>query len=167
MNITGKKNGAFALLQLVLIVCTLALLAAVAIPKAHAEVGTINVGVTNFFKAQTGYFGVQYCTNVIPCDNADNFDLILTGAGRSQKAGRRPRTSCSDGSRNNLATNTTYAFTFPAPGAGAFTVRTNFPASVVGSAGAFSLVQITNAAANCNLTNVTLTVIKKTNRNMR
>lgn len=139
------------------------ILAFLTVPPIQADVGTINLGVTNFFKAQTGYFGAQYSTNTIPCDNVDNFDLVLTGAGSA--AGTDVITlsfaPCVDASRTLLATNTTYSFSFAAPGANAFRVRTNFPASVVGSAGAFALVQITNAAANCNLTNVTLHMVKK------
>lgn len=130
---------------------------------ARADVGSINLGVTNFFKAQTGYFGAQYCTNVIPCDNVDTFDLILKGSGSA--AGTDAITislaPCVDGSRTLLATNTTYSFTFPLAGATTFRVRTNFPASVVGAAGGFAVIQITNAAASCDLTNVTLHVVKK------
>lgn len=163
MNTKQKNFGRFALPQLLLTIAVIALLAIVAIPKALADAGSGDVGITNFFKAQTGYFGAQYATNVIPCDNVSTFDLILTGSGSA--AGTDAITislaPCVDSSRTLLATNTAYSFTFPLAGQTTFRVRTNFSASVVGGAGGFAVIQITNAAASCNLTNVSLYWVKK------
>lgn len=141
-----------------------ALLSLVFAPPARADVGTVDVGITNFFKAQTGYFGAQYATNVIPCDNVDNFDLVLTGSASASATDviTISLAPCLDSSRSLLATNTTYSFAFPLTGATlAVAVRTNIPLSVVGSAGGFAVIQVTNAAASANLTNVSLTVVKK------
>ena len=154
------KNKFTLLAGLLLAVCTLALFP----PAAHADVGTVDVGITNFFKAQTGYFGAQYATNVIPCDNVDNFDLVLTGSASASATDviTISLAPCLDSSRSLLATNTTYSFAFPLTGATlAVAVRTNIPLSVVGSAGGFAVIQVTNAAASANLTNVSLTVVKK------
>lgn len=129
----------------------------------RADVGTIDVGLTNFVAAQTGYFGTAYATNAIPVDNVDNFDLIYTGSGSAAGTSNIRISLCpaADTAGSLLATNMTFDFTFPAAGATRVVWRTNFPVSVVGSAGAFYVLQITNANATCNMTNQSLTVIKK------
>lgn len=156
-----KRN--FNLCQIIICTACLALFAAFAIPKAQADVGPQSFGVTNFVTAQTGYTGAQYGSNVVSLKNAENVDIFYKGSGSA--AGTSDITvwflPVSDNSDTLVATNSPIKWSFAAAGATTVLYRTNFPASIVGSAGAFRLYHITNANASCNMTNQSLTAVTK------
>lgn len=148
--------------ELMLAVATIAIIAALALPQAaRAEVGTIDFGITNIITAAATNTGTAYVTNTAKTDNVDNVDVMFTGAGNAAGTGTIRLTFFTLPDGTTSCTNWTWDWTFNTVGAAQIQVRTNFPATIIGSAGAIGVYASGNANASCSVTNARLKLIKK------
>jgi hypothetical protein len=149
-----KKNGRILMAGLV------ALVMAVAMLPAMADVGTENVGITNSIvnNATTS----ANVGRAIKIDKQDNVGLLFKFQGTA--AGTDAITITFARSVDGTTWETTPRFTWATAlnGTTAVVTYTNLNSSLIGAAGYLKVISIQNASATVLGTNASLTVIKKT-----
>ena len=149
-----KKILAASLLALALIAFT---------TPVQADVGTVDFGITNSIAAALTNGTAAQCGTAVNIDNVDNIGVVFSGYGSAAGTSNVKITFALSGDGTTYATNTgTFDWYIPAVASGIrFTAYTNIPNTVVGSAGYIQVYQLGNANTTANITNASLTVIKK------
>ncbi len=143
---------------------TLVLLAALALPQlARAEVGLKSFGITNSIAAASVLTSAVNLGTTVKIDNRDNCSMVFNGFGSTAQTGNILITFArsADGVtwENSPTVNWVVAVS---NGATTNTCTwTNWPQSIIGSAGYLKLVGLNNSNSTCIFTNASLYLVDK------
>ena len=153
-----KNKFKFSLLTSLLLALTF-LLVYPPPPDAKADVGTQSIissaTFTNDTTRTTGFTDVKI-------DKQDNIGVLLSFQGNGSGSDEITVTFARSGDGTTFETTPRFTWAIPANGTTAVVAYTNLSSAVIGSAGYLRVISVQNASTNRNMTNSSITIIKKT-----